>query len=160
MREGKYSVYIPADAASVLRRAVAPLGTAPTATFSELAARYLTAIERSLPTLTPGEWALIADALWSTPFDRNTPRLIPVSVAAAVSHEPLAAKWDVDAEALLERLHALRYVELLAIMEVVARIRGDGDAPHREAASWDDRVAAAIAGVQAAPLAARPRLNP
>lgn len=70
--------------------------------------------------LSPGEAGLIVDALNGTWVDLNTAQLLHVEVEDSLQHD-LAAKWDVDGAALVEKLRGYTLVQRMAIADAVER---------------------------------------
>jgi hypothetical protein len=80
------------------------------------------------PALTVNEWMVICDALISTVLDTENSatdiaRNMWAGVADADRLDGLGEKWNIDAQALSERLRDMSYLQQCAIIEVVSRFK-------------------------------------
>ncbi|MCX8016549.1 MAG: hypothetical protein N2690_01410 [Rhodocyclaceae bacterium] len=88
--------------------------------------RYSRITTAAMPALSLSEWAFLADILSGTLLDAEHADLDIAKYlwAEVADADPAAAaKWQVDQAALTQRLRALDYPALCAIMEVIARIQ-------------------------------------
>lgn len=85
--------------------------------------RYYDALEANLPKFSQNEALLLCDALNGV---MAVPTTLWQNVAYACYEEHLGAKWQVDQDALLDRIHNLSYIESLAVIDAVERAWGNG----------------------------------
>ena len=88
--------------------------------------RYGAIIAAECPALTEAEWLLICDMLNATVLDtdhRDTDpaRFLWADIAESGKLDGLAEKWEVDTEALSQRVRAMSYAQQVAIVEAVAK---------------------------------------
>jgi hypothetical protein len=85
-----------------------------------VAERYLKIVQRHKPTLTEAEWNACRDALngvWLREAEHLT--FVWAEIADSDRLEGLGKKWGIDAQALAERVRAMPYAELVALIESV-----------------------------------------
>lgn len=75
---------------------------------------------REIP-LSVKEACLITDAMNGTLMDGNTAQLLWASIEDAISLEGLAAKWEVDGPALVEKLRGLNAFQCMALCDTAER---------------------------------------
>lgn len=75
---------------------------------------------REVP-LTVAEAWLIVDTLNGTIMDANSARMLWASVEDAVKLDGLDKKWDVDGQALIEKLRKLNDIQALALVDAAER---------------------------------------
>lgn len=132
----KHSIYLGEPMrALLLRRAD---GDSITASVNGAVARYLAVCRRSVPDLSRAEWCAILDALSGYGLvlddgDDLAIRGIPLEVADAERLRAIGEKWDVDGEALAQRVAALSFAELAAVGEVAHAFWAHREEPTDEA---------------------------
>lgn len=92
------------------------------ATIARMLGRYQEICRRRLPELSRDEWCLIADSLNGALSD--PPQSVAWSIHGiedSVRLDQIDAKWSVDWPALRERLQALDYAQLVAVVDLVER---------------------------------------
>lgn len=85
---------------------------------NEMAVRYGEIITRCRPTLTPGQWNAVLDALNGTVLEPTTIGALWMDIEDA---EGLGDKWNIDQPQLVATLQALNYAELVALATTVER---------------------------------------
>ena len=85
--------------------------------------RLYTLYERALRRidLSVEEACLIVDALNGSLYDAKTARLLPATIRDAIQLDGLDRKWDVDGEALVEKLSGLDDLTCMAIIDAAER---------------------------------------
>ena len=91
--------------------------------------RYYALLRLALPPFTQAEASLIVDALNGSMLEAHSGHLLWAEIADAVQ-EGLAAKWEVDGAALVDRLRALPPFAQYAVWEAAERW---WNGPYREA---------------------------
>ena len=89
--------------------------------------RLYTLYERALRRtgLTLDEACLICDALNASLYDAKTAHLLAAGVGDSIQMEGLAEKWNVDGEALVEKLSDLDDLACMAIIDAAERAWAD-----------------------------------
>lgn len=84
--------------------------------------RYEEMVRRSRPELDERQWNLIRDALNGILIlDQWSPAYVSAEIEDAIALNRLDLKWEVDGPALLARLRALTYPQLVAIVDDAER---------------------------------------
>ncbi len=112
-------------------------------TVNTVADRYQETVRRSMPRLSLGEWCLIFDSLngyFASPASTAVGG-IALNVSDAVELDRLDEKWDVDGRALVDKLRAMSWPQLLSILDASERwwIENDG-----KSTDIDESVRAAV----------------
>jgi hypothetical protein len=93
------------------------------ASLNNVVRRYVEIVRRMMPTFSLLQWCAMVDCLRGTTFDVISVGGIPMTL----SDEPdLAERWDIDLAMLVRRVRALRFVELVSVVDVIERL-GDVD---------------------------------
>ena len=98
-------------------------GRSISSTINSIADRYQETIRRSMPKLTLGEWCLIFDSLngYQSRPAVNAVGGITLNVLDSVELDHLDEKWDVDGHALVKKLRAMSWPQLLSILDASER---------------------------------------
>lgn len=90
--------------------------------------RYAETVRRSTLDLQVAEWLLVCDALNGHLAEpASAIATVWADVADAIQMDGLADKWHVDGPALVERLQALPYAGLVAVVDVAERFWAHAD---------------------------------
>lgn len=87
-----------------------------------IADRYLACVKAHTPELSQSEWLAVCDALngvWLR--EAGYLRSVWAEIADADRLDGLGDKWDIDAQALAERIRDMPIVQVVALIEVVER---------------------------------------
>lgn len=120
-----------------------------------VAERYLDIVARDCPALTRAEWCAVCDALngyWMEGGSNLGVRMAWAEVSDADRLNGLGRKWNVDAEALADRMRDMSSAEQVALAEVVEIFWRH--------TSLDTDAALAKAGARIAPAGQKPDRNP
>jgi hypothetical protein len=117
----KTTIHIPTKADAVLAAFGADSTSGVLATIVE---RYDRITREAIPELTLPEWSAICDALngCNISLSGRTPDPAPMAWAEILDSEPeIGKKWNVDCQALAEKLRALPFVGKIAVWDIAAR---------------------------------------
>lgn len=99
-----------------------------------VAERYLDIIRRDCPALTEAEWCALCDALNGyMASDGSAVRMAWAEIADAGLIDGIGEKWEVDAQALAQRMRLMTAAEQTAIVEVTEAFWRHSDLPRRQA---------------------------
>jgi hypothetical protein len=88
--------------------------------------RYVEVVRRTMPALSLAQWCAVIDCLYGATLDTIGLRGIAMSLA----DEPeLAEKWNIDLVALVQRVQAMSFAEVVGLAEVVERFLEVDDRP-------------------------------
>lgn len=92
--------------------------------------RYGTIMEKDCPELTESEWMMICDILNGTDHrDADPARFLWADISESGKLDGMAEKWEIDTEALSQRVRDMEYTQQVAIIEIVHRFwRGNSNA--------------------------------
>ena len=91
--------------------------------------RYMMLLKTHRPRLSKNEWYLIFDSMNGLVTDEPAELAasgVWLSVRDSIDLDGLAQKWEVDGEALVQKIQAMTKAELLSIVDVVEQWRIDG----------------------------------
>lgn len=83
--------------------------------------RYSEIVRRQKTDLSSGEWNLIRDTMnascyWDRP---DAVMILPIAVRDSIAIDKTGEKWDVDGQALVDKLSRMDYAALVSIVESV-----------------------------------------
>lgn len=121
----KSSVYLTDETLAVLR-ATAPKNAdfSLSGRINSIAERYGEIVGRECPTFTESEWCAICDANNGTILD-DLPQTTAHMWANVADSPGIGEKWGIDAARLVSKMRKLRYVETVAVAEIVQRFWSD-----------------------------------
>jgi hypothetical protein len=80
--------------------------------------RYIEIVRRMMPALSMAQWCAVVDCLQGATFDLISLRGIATSLA---DKPDLAEKWAIDVVTLVQRVREMKFVELVALADVIER---------------------------------------
>lgn len=118
-------------------RAGRPFAPSPGLAAEKALEYYVLILERSRPAFAENEAMLIADALNGIILEPQTVQLLWANVDDAIQMDHLDQKWHVDGAALVARLRALSYAEVVALADAVSLA---WNAPEYHIANMEERL--------------------